>query len=303
MGVGIEQLEEVFHQAEAFDRDPGALNQDSLERNLIGVLDDFKNLRGNDARLTEMDQKLYDLIQPIDFDKPGLRVIISHFLTTLFENYANEGRGHRKGYELSQDKRTTSSIDGPFIYDELLPAIFDEAALQDADRLRYYLVHGVSRFLEDKDPGGHWRDDQTLESVREARTDTLLLELGRRRVRHSDVPNLAQKAHTLEQRLAEAGFFQEAASVRRALGYFFERHGYIAREGFWARLRKRLAALGRGRATFGRLSRWKMVYRAQLAYMVVAVILVILTIAFWGWRQGQQVQILERYYQEAGRVE
>jgi len=58
-----------------------------------------------------------------------------------------------------------------------------------------------------------------------------------------------------------------------------------------------------GRATFGRLSRWKVVYRMQLAYMVIAVVLVMLTIAFWGWRQGQQAQILERYYQEAGRVE
>lgn len=303
MGVGISQLEEVFRQAEGFDRDPGLLNLEGLERNLVGVVDDFKNLRGNDARLKEMDEKLYQLTQPIDFERPGLSVLISHFLATLFENYANEGRGFRKAYEFSQEKRSVSTIDGPFIYEELVPSLFEEATLHEADRLRYYLLHEVARFLEDKDPGGHWPDRYEIENVREARADTLLLELERRRTRFSDVPNLAQKAHTLEQRLAEAGFFRDAAEVRRVLAYFFERHGYIERESFWRRLRKSLASLGRGRATFGRLSRWKMVYRLQLGYMVLAVVLVVFTLLFWGWQQGNQIDILERYYNQVSEID
>jgi len=184
-----------------------------------------------------------------------------------------------------------------------VPAIFDETALHEADQLRFYLLHEVARFLEDKDPGGHWGDGTAIEQVQAARADTLLLELSRRRVRHADVPNLAQKAHTLEQRLAEAGFFQEVAAVRRSPAYFLERYGYIARDSFWVRLRKRLAAIGSGRATFGRLSRWKMVYRMQLAGMAIALALVVLTLLFWSWRQGQQVQILERYYRESSQVE
>ncbi len=303
MAVGIGQLEEVFRQARDFDRDPGSLRLESLERNLVGVLDDFRNLRGNDARLLEMDAKLLELVQGIDFTQPSLSVLIAHFLTTLFENYANEGRGYRKGYDFTQEQRSVSSIDGPFIYDELVPVIFDEVALRDADSLRCYLLHEVARFLADKDPGGHWPDDHAIDKVREARTDTLLLELDRRRARFAQVPNLAQKAHTLEQRLAEDGFFREAAAVRRVLAYFFERWGYIERESWWKRLLRRLSALRGERATFGRLSRWRRVYRLQVASMIAVVLITLLVIVFWSWRQGQQLAILERYYRQVSEIE
>ncbi|MCK4414904.1 MAG: hypothetical protein KAY32_15325 [Candidatus Eisenbacteria sp.] len=302
MAVGISQLEEVFRQAREFDRDPGSLSLGSLEQNLLGVLDDFRNLRGNDARLQEMDARLDELVGETDFERPGLAVMIAHFLSTLFENYANEGRGFRKAYEFSQEKRAVSTIDGPFIYEEFVPAIFDESALRDADSLRFLLLHEVARFLEDKDPGGHWPAGHSIDQVREARSDTLLLELERRRVHHADIPNLSQRAHTLEQRLAEAGFFGETAAIRRVLAYFFERYGYIERESFWRRLRRRLSALGRGRATFGRLSRWKQVYRMQTTYMVLAVLLAVLVVLFWNWRQQEQFRILDRYYNEVSSI-
>ena len=302
MGVGIKQLEEVFTQAAGFDTDPASLNQDALERSLVGVIDDFKNLRGNDARLREMDERLAELVLPLDFEKPGLQVLLAHVLATLFENYANEGRGFRKAYEYTQEKRTVATIDGPFIYEELVPGIFEESALHDAHGLRFYLINEISRFLEDKDPGGHWPDTLPLEQAHEARTDTLLLELMRRRARYHDIPNLAKKAHTLEQRLAEAGFFGEVSQVRRVLAYFFERLLYVEPESFWVRLRRKLASLGGGRSTFGRLGRWRMVYRLQLTYMVLAVVLSILTVLFWGWRQDAQMELLEQYYNRVSEL-
>ena len=302
MGVGVKQLEEVFAQAAGFDADPSSLDMDALQRNLVGVVDDFKNLRGNDARLREMDETLAGLVQAADYERPGLRTLVAHVLATLFENYANEGRGFRKAYEFTQEKRAVSTIDGPFIYEELVPAIFEETTLHEEDDLRFYLVGEVARFLEEKDPGGHWGDNLALEQVKEARPDTLLLELMRRRARYRDVPNLARKAHTLEQRLAEAGFFEETATVRRVLGSFFERMDYIEPESFWVRLRRRLAALGRGRSTFGRLGRWRMVYRMQLSYMVLAVLLSVLTVLFWNWRQDQQLELLEQYYDRVSEL-
>ncbi len=302
MGVGINQLEEVFRQAGNFDTDSASHSQEALERSLVGVLDDFKNLRGNDARLREMDEKLAALVGETEFEQPGLRVLLAHALATLFENYANEGRGFRKAYELTQEKRSVSSIDGPFIYEELVPSLFEESTLHEADGLRFYLLSEIGRFLEDKDPGGHWGDDLAIDQVQEARTDTLLLELARRRARYHDVPNLAQKAHTLEQRLAEAGFFDSAAEIRRVLAYFFERHGYIEPESFWTRLRKKLLSLGGGRSTFGRLSRWRMVYRMQMSYMVLAVLLSILVVLFWGWRQDAQMELLEQYYDRVSEI-
>jgi hypothetical protein len=302
MGVGIKQLEEVFSQAAGFDRDPASLDTDALERNLVGVIDDFKNVRGNDARLREMDERLAELVIPLEYEKPGLATLLAHVLATLFENYANEGRGFRKAYEFTQEKRTVATIDGPFIYEELVPGIFEETTLHEADGLRFYLTTEIARFLEDKDPGGHWPDRMPLEQVSAARTDTLLVELLRRRVCYQDVPNLARKAHTLEQRLAEAGFFGETAQVRRVLGSFFERLGYVEPESFWTRLRRKAASLGGGRSTFGRLGRWRMVYRLQLTYMMLAVVLSILTVFFWNWRQGAQLELLEQYYNRVSEL-
>lgn len=303
MAVGINQLREVFKQTADFDRDPGSLSLESLERNLIGVLDDFRNLRGNDARLQEMDQELHDLVLQIDFGRPGLSSLVAHFLATLFENYSNEGRGFRKAYGLSLEKRTVSSIDGPFIYEEMVPLIFDETRLQCSDSLRICLLEQVARFLEVKDPGGHWKDDHTSALVREARPDTLLLELARRRIKHSGVANLALKAHTLEQRLSEEQFFEEAAPVRRVLAYCFERWGYIKRESWWSRLQQKVARLQRGRSTFGRLSRWKRVYRMQLVYMVVMIGFVTLSYWYWSGRQGEQLQIFRDIYDRVSTID
>lgn len=300
--VGIAQLEEVFREAAEFDKDPSAFDLEDLQRNLVGVLDDFKNLRGNETLLAEMDAKLLELVERVDFQRPGLSPIVAYFLTTLFENYANEGRGHRKAYDYCLSKRQTSQLDGVFIYEELTPAIFDEAALHEADALRYYLVGEVARFLEEKDPGGHWKDDIPLEKVKEASLPELLLELERRRARYSSVPNLALKAHTLEQRLAEAGFFAEAAGVRRVLAYFFERNGYIEKESFWKRLWKALLKLRRGRATFGRLSRWRMAFRLQILYMLIAVGLLVGTIAYWHHRQAWQLEQLNEYCETICRI-
>ena len=303
MAVGTQQLREIFQQAADFDQNSGSLDLESLERNLIGVLDDFRNLRGNQALLQEMDQELHGLVLPVDFNNPGLRSLLAHFLAMLFENYANEGTGFRKGYDLTLEKRSISTIDGPFIYEELVPQIFDESRLLCPDSLRFFLLEQVARFLETKDPGGHWKDSFALDQVKEARPDTMLLELARRRIKFATVENLAQKAHTLEQRLAEAEFFTETAPLRVFLAYTFECWGYIERESWWTRIQQQWARLQTSRSTFGRLSRWKRAFRLQVAYMVLMLAVVVGCFMYWSDRQQAQLTILSEIFDNISSVD
>jgi hypothetical protein len=292
LSVGIIQLQRIFEQAAAFDENPGSLDIEELERNLVGVLDHFRNIRGNQALLGEMDGRLHDLVAAVEFGRPGLAPLLAHFLSVLFENYANVGHGFRRAYELALEHRSTSPIDGVFIYEELVPLIFNEQALHDEDQLRFHLVAEVARFLEDKDPGGHWRDDHSLKQVREAPSHTMLLELARRSRHLGEGVNLSQKANTLEGRLTEADFFSAAAKGSRTRTYFFRRWSYIKGVSWLQRLRSAMSRLDIRQVGFGRTARYKRSFAFQIVAMVVICALTLVIIMLIQSQQNGDVRTL-----------
>lgn len=294
MAVGIQQLKDIFLQTESFDNDPGSLDLSSFENNLLGVVDDFRNLRGNDARLQEMDDTIFEFVQHVDFTNGGLSQIVAHFLGLLFENHANDGRGYRKAYEFTVAKRSLYSLDGPFIYEELVPKVFDDPALRVANDLRLRLIEKIAEFLEEKNAGGHWSDTHSLDDVRAAQPHTQLLEFARRRAGHPGTEKLTGVAHSLEQRLAETGFFEEMIN-HQILGHCFKVWHYLDEEpekSFWDRIRESLEKSRSAVLGTSRLNRWKGLFILQIFYMVAAVAAVFVVIGLWQARQEWQIELL-----------